>query len=153
MGWWCCNKCYQLFSFQASLQKNWLVHVFRGEWIPSAYSLRRQNGRDKNSWETGWRATTWNMNIERKELVIEKTDREERPGPAWKGRTFEREFSGGWLWQQLIDSCQNDKTIVLDWCKWAGEIFMHDVFKQHVVNPLHHPFHLTAFSTNVNQLL
>jgi len=32
-------------------QKNWLGDCVE-KWISSAYSLRRQNGRDKNSWET-----------------------------------------------------------------------------------------------------
>ena len=31
-----------------------LVRSCVEKWIPSVYSLRRQNGRDKNSWETEW---------------------------------------------------------------------------------------------------
>jgi len=85
------------------------------KWIPCAYSLRRQNGRDKNSWEAecdtmiDWMKSN---DVEYKHIkkrtyrMTKKTCNIWRPGPAWKGRYStererERERQKEQLWCEL----------------------------------------------------
>jgi len=72
-----------------------LVRSCVEKWIPSVYSLRRQNGRDKNLWETECYDDRLDEEQRRGIWSYKELDREDwhhwRLGPAWKGRAHERE--------------------------------------------------------------
>ena len=72
-----------------------LVRSCVEKWIPSVYSLRGQNGRNKNSWETECYDDMKSNDVEYDHTRKRAYDREDwchwRPGPAWKDRALKRE--------------------------------------------------------------
>ena len=91
------------------------------KWIPSAYSLRRQNGRVKNSWEAEWYEDSlidWmkGNDVEWKKRAHNREDWcHWRPGPAWKGRAHKRERSA-------LDNHVSPRKVHMMNHRWAEEV-------------------------------